>query len=84
MQGEMNRRMILLLHVQVNHDGGKRHHDQSLTLTVMYFGHNPLTQERVYPVALTEGATLLPSLLLLLIFLILSCVLLTILIIRGR
>ena len=41
-------------------------------------------QERVYPVALTEGATLLPSLLLLLIFLILSCVLLTILIIRGR
>jgi len=56
MQGEMNRRMILLLHVQ----------------------------ERVYPVALTEGATLLPSLLLLLIFVILSCVLLTILIVRGR
>ena len=43
-----------------------------------------LLQERVFPVALTEGATLLPSLLLLLIFVLLSCVLLTILIIRGR
>ena len=50
----------------------------SCTLTTI------LLQERVYPVALTEGATLLPSLLLLLIFVVLSCVLLTILIIRGR
>ena len=115
-QGELNRRMSLLLHVQVDYDqimtrvmkimmlshgemmtwlsepsSSLYHHTRPPSLhfhfprmiNILVFTFTFL-QERVYPVALTEGATLLPSLLLLLIFILLSCVLLTILIIRGR